>query len=331
MSGTKRKTLESSYQKYIIKKHSGFNTPHQLVKKAVVKATGSILIKKTRIVEGEINEVYDVLTKDGINVIVRISRSDDPSFEAEQKAIELALNAGVPAPKVLLIDKVLTEDKQLTFCIEEKLEGVPLKLLMKTSEKKDLKPLITEAGEILSKIHSVKVESFGNLKNNLQHKTWGDFIFHLEHIKEKIIDSAKKADISSILINETFLLLRKYDEMFQLNQAKLLHGDFSPKHLLVKDNHIVGIIDFENAKGGDPIRDIAWVNYFYGESFSIEYLKLGYSDKSIFDNNFDLKMKLYRLHLSLDLINYYGTENNEAGMNLSKDRLLRELKGFSIT
>jgi aminoglycoside phosphotransferase (APT) family kinase protein len=43
----------------------------------------------------------------------------------------------------------------------------------------------------------------------------------------------------------------------QLNKSVLLHGDFWPGNLLWKDNCLVAVIDWENAKLGDPLADIA--------------------------------------------------------------------------
>ncbi|MCX6705527.1 MAG: phosphotransferase, partial [Candidatus Woesebacteria bacterium] len=117
-------------------------------------------------------------------------------------------------------------------------------------------------------------------------------------------------------------------EMFKIDEAYLLHGDFGPKHLLIVDNHVTGILDFEGAKGGDPIRDLAWLNFFYGDSFSIDWLKVGYKNKDIFDENFDLKMKLYRLHLGLDLLEYYESEKNKSGMIHTRERFIKELENF---
>ena len=70
------------------------------------------------------------------------------------------------------------------------------------------------------------------------------------------------------------------------------------------------------------------LNFFYGDSFSIDWLKVGYKNKDIFDENFDLKMKLYRLHLGLDLLEYYGSEKNKSGMIHTRERFIKELENF---
>jgi aminoglycoside phosphotransferase (APT) family kinase protein len=43
----------------------------------------------------------------------------------------------------------------------------------------------------------------------------------------------------------------------QVNQATLLHGDYWPGNLLWKDDHLVAVIDWEDAHVGDPLADFA--------------------------------------------------------------------------
>lgn len=328
MSKTKDKTNKDPYQKFLEKKHGGFETPGNLIGTIVKKATGSGLVKKERIIAGEVNEVYDVTTENDQNVIVRISRQGSQNFETEERVIRLALMAGVPAPKILLIEQISSSLEKPTFCVEEKIEGKPLTSLMGSLESGVLRSIISESGGILSKIHSITVDNFGHLDGTTSFKTWQDYIFSIEGRRDRIIAAAKRLRIEPELIDKAFRLLRENEKMFQIKEPKLLHGDFSPKHLLVKDNHITGIIDFEGAKGGDPVRDFAWLNFFYGDSFPIDWVKAGYDNKDLFDKNFDIKMKLYRLHLGLDLLEYYDSQKNESGLIHTKARFIKELENF---
>ncbi|MCX6704537.1 MAG: phosphotransferase [Candidatus Woesebacteria bacterium] len=328
MSNLQEKTNLDPYRKYLEKKHGGFEASEELIEKIVEKATGSRPIKRSRIIEGEVNEVYDVTTEDKQDVIVRISRQGRANFETEERVIRMALMVGVPAPKVLLIEDASSGPEKLTFCVEEKIEGESLKKLMGSMDKSTLKSIISEAGRILSKINSITVERFGHLDGPVIYKTWGDYIFNLENKRDRIIEIGESFGIETSTINGVFKLLRENEKVFQVKEPKLLHGDFSPKHLVIKSNHIVGVLDFEDAKGGDPVQDLARINYFNYNVFPIDWLKEGYGNKDLFDDNFDLKMKLYRLQMGLGFLDYYNSENNESGINYTKDRLIADLKSF---
>lgn len=315
---------QDPYQRFLEERHKTFQTPENVIAGVVEKATGSQLSEMRKIVEGEVNEVYDATVPGKSNVIVRISRFGKNSFETEEKTIRLVTMSGVPAPRVLLIE----DAGDVTFCVEEKIEGEPLSKIMKTLEPGVFKSLVVQSGSILSKINSIPVEGFGSLNADVKFQTWEDFIFSFEERRSGIIEGGQKVGVTAEQVDKGFQILHSHQGLFRLPEARLLHGDFSPKHLLVKDGKITGIIDFENAKGGDPVRDIAWVNYFYGDSFPLEYLKEGYADKSIFDENFDLKLNLYKLHLGLDLLNYYNDENNISGLTHSGKRFAQSLQNF---
>jgi aminoglycoside phosphotransferase (APT) family kinase protein len=316
------------YQKYLEEKHRKLITPDSVINKVVKKATGSSLKMKNRIIEGEVNEVYEVVTEDKQSVIVRISRSKHPRFEAEEKAIKLALMAGVPAPKVILVERVFEKKDSITVCVEEKIDGKPLKKLMGKLDEPTLKSIISEAGNILSKIHSVKLEGFGELGRDIPYRDWGEYVLRSERKLDRIIEASKNIGIEVSMIKKAIEILKSHSSVYSKIKPYLLHGDFSTKHFLIRNNNIVGIIDFENAKGGDPVLDFAWLNYFYGKVIPTNWLKDGYTNKNVFYDNFKLKMKLYRLHLSLGFIDYYEYEKNEAGINHTKKMLVEELNNF---
>ena len=329
MASNSANKQHNPYQKYLEGKHGRLNTPNELIREVVKKATNSTLAAKKRIIEGEINEVYEVTTKDKQVVIVRISRLKHPRFDAEKKAIRLALMAGVPAPKVLLIEKTKKDKESLTFCVEEKIEGEPLKKIMNKISKKELQSIISEAGKMLSQIHTVKVNRIGGFDRNESYGSWDEYIINkTTKRKEKILVAAKKAGIKANLLEDAFSILSRNKKHMRISTPKLIHGDYSLKHFLVRKNHIVGIIDFENAKGGDPIFDFAWFNFFNGNEIPIEWLKQGYNNRRVFNKYFDIKMRLYRLNLALILIDYYVSEKNTSGVNYTKKKLLEILNNF---
>jgi aminoglycoside phosphotransferase (APT) family kinase protein/8-oxo-dGTP pyrophosphatase MutT (NUDIX family) len=48
----------------------------------------------------------------------------------------------------------------------------------------------------------------------------------------------------------------------------LIHGDLGPHHLLVRDDRVVGVIDWSDARVGDPALDLAWALYDAPEAFA---------------------------------------------------------------
>ena len=317
----------NSYQDYLKQKHSRFNTPVELIDREVAKAIGSATLTRNKLILGEVNEVYDVVTKDGQEVVVRISRSKHPRFNAEKKAIDLALRAGVPAPEVLLVDKIGIEDESLTFSVERKMDGVALQSLGGGYDRSKLKVIIGEAGEVLAKLHNVIVPSFGGLDRNDDdaYKSWPEFVCRAEGKRSRIIEAGERIGVDMAQIDAAMKALRGGNELYDNIKPHLLHGDFSTKHFMVKDDHLVGIIDFENCKGGDPVFDFAWFDYFFGNDIPLIWLKEGYAVPEVLDNDFERRLLLYRLHLGLGFIDYYEEQNHKPGIEHTKKMFEEDL------
>lgn len=152
------------YQEYLVSMHAKLVTPDEEIKKIVKTGSGYNLINKTRIVAGEINEVYDVELENKKHVILRIAKGGYPNFLQEKWAIEKVQKLGVPVPKILLIQHFKVDEEEKSACLMEKVDGEPLERGSIEFKKLDLKlrrNYINQAGEILSKIHSVKTEGFG--------------------------------------------------------------------------------------------------------------------------------------------------------------------------
>lgn len=318
------KNSKDAYQEYLEKKHSQFNTNRALIDSLVNEAAGSPIMSIKKLMEGEVNEVYDVVTNSKQRVIVRISRRKYPSFEKEKRIIEEVRKLGVPAPKVLLIKRVKAD---LCFSIEEKIPGVPFRDIKEKLDKVKARKIVTEAGLILSIIHSIEAPGFGSLAENNLYENWRDLVLEIERnpknsiqYKHEIVDQEK--------IDKAIEILRQNIKYFDIKKPQLLHSDFGTKHWLIHKGKISGILDFEGAKGGDPMYDFAWVNFFYSNSVPVKWLLEGYKNREDVEKDFDYKLKLYNLLLSLRLLEYYISEDNWGGINHCVNQLDKTLKLF---
>ncbi|MGH2369368.1 MAG: hypothetical protein ACRDI2_14335, partial [Chloroflexota bacterium] len=104
----------TDFQDWLRERHAQMVTPRALIDDVVRKAVGSVPASLRRVVVGQMNEVYDVATAGGTQVIVRVSHDEDPRFEGERWALDAARRAGVPTPQVLLIE----QGAPVSFCVE---------------------------------------------------------------------------------------------------------------------------------------------------------------------------------------------------------------------
>lgn len=166
MADEKYEREMSDYHSFLTAKHERlFRTPPAIIDEIVRKATGSSPTKKQRIIKGEANEVHAIKIDRSREVIVRINRGSEAEsrFQSERWAIEQARKADVPVPRVLLVESLQLEGKSIGISVEERLPGIPLDELAKYTSDEELAELLQRAGTLLSRVHSVKAEGFGEI------------------------------------------------------------------------------------------------------------------------------------------------------------------------
>jgi aminoglycoside phosphotransferase (APT) family kinase protein len=322
--------LKADYKSYLAAKHSRFNTSKKVLSSIIKQATGSNPVSIIKVIRGEVNEVYDITTQSGISIVIRISRSQKPRFYAEEWSLNRCLAIGIPVPKIILLTSQVVDGQQLTFCVENKLPGTPLKDLLNPTPTQ-IQSLVVQSGVLLSQIHSVIPDAgFGGLNHDGvgKYQSWSEYLLEVVDNQDAIRDSGAKSGLTPHTLSQAFGILQSHVSLTLDVTPHLLHGDYSSKHLLVSNDVISGIIDFENCKSGDPVWDFAWWNYFFAQQYPLAWLIAGYIQKSQLPRNFEQKLLLYKIRLGLELIYYYEKENNYSGMDHSKQQLEADTAKF---
>ncbi len=323
------------YDEYLSRKHAEMVTPPEMIDSFVQKATGEKVKDQKHLMKGEANEVYNVTTTSGEEVIVRVSHEEFEAFGKEEWAIEHCQQVGVPVPKVLLVENDNTNDKFRSFCILEKLKGNPLMQIVKDGSitQQDRDAVIRETGRILSKVHSIKTQKFGWLSDGgVGHNdTWAEYVLRRARPDaiERVKEVANKINLDPSFIDRAAEILSQYQELYDQVEPRLLHGDLGFEHIFVDGTTITGIIDWGNATSGDPLHDFAWWNFFHKDDETGLLLMEGYENKEIFKGDFALKLNLYKLYLSLDFLNYYDRGNFPPGLEIARVNLLKGLNYFN--
>lgn len=329
MPNTNNSKLNNHYQKYLRDKHSKFRVNKKVIEEAVIKATNSNLIQKKRIIAGESNEVYSVSTKKG-KYIIRISRGKKNKFLAENWAINESRKVGVPVPRILLIDTVNKKNEKINLVVENKIAGKPLGEF--GTKNQTMKHITTKAGKLLAKIHTVTTNGYGRLQRSGkgEYDNWATYMLEATEKKyiKKLIKVAKESNLPQKNIKLAIKILSNNIDLYEKATPKLIHSDYGPHHILIKNKKINGIIDFANVKGGDPIYDFAVWSYFGKERPPLSWLKKGYESISKLPDNFVLKNRLHRLRLGLNLIPYYDQQNRKTSLKLAKNNLKEDLDYF---
>ena len=139
------------------------------------------------------------------------------------------------------IPKIFFKGKN--YLIESFLDG-------KKPERNKPEEFFFSLGKNLKKIHKIKMSGFGELQKNGkgEHKNPRDFLDSL--IKQTFPRLKKIKSFNKKLLKHLEKFIYENINFFDEKKSFLLHFDLTPDNILIKNNKLVGIIDFGDVNCG---------------------------------------------------------------------------------
>jgi aminoglycoside phosphotransferase (APT) family kinase protein len=324
---------QSDYEKYLATMHARLVTPDEVIRNVIREGTGNEFNAKEKIIAGEANEVYDITLSDDTHVILRISRSGHPNFLQEKWALEQVKKVGVPVPEILLIKYVTVGEEELSLCLMKKVDGEPLergKIDFNVLPENERKAYIVKAGEILSKIHSIKTKGYGWIigEGKSEYDTSDNIIDDILGRKKRLYEITKNESITHQQIDEALKMVEQFRKSYSETVPHLNHGDYGHKHLMVKDGKIVAILDWGGVRSDTPIYEFACWDYWFGEYIPTKWLKEGYQNKELFNGDFDVVLHTLRIMKGIEIIDWYDSQKYKQAVDKAIGKLLKDLAYF---
>ena len=260
---------------------------------------------------GTINEVFFIEREaKKEELVLKVSLREEARLTGECWPLEECSKRGVPVPKVLASGMIQTKlPYSSQYILNTRILGDPLQrpshsLKYHLTEASRLR----EAGYLLSKIHTIKTKNFGCFKTKGEgiFRSWKEFLFgHIfdGNIFSYLIEKGLISDNSEKNIRNLFEAEKAY---LELESPVLLHGEFSWRHIFTDKGKISGIIDFGNCISGDPLYDLAAVEFMSeakGYLSPLPYLLEGYKN-GFTKEELERKIVFYKLHKVLRRIRW---------------------------
>ena len=173
-----------------------------------------------------------------------------PGLAVEAKLLGAARAAGVPEPVILYVFE--EGDGLGDGFLMEWLDGETLGArVVRIPELEAIRPRLALAcGEVLARIHAIDVREAGlaqllqpRTPEQLVHENWE--LYQAYGTPQPMIDFTAR-----------WLL----EHLPPASPPRLVHGDFRNGNLMISPEHgIVGVLDWELAHLGDPLRDLGWL------------------------------------------------------------------------
>lgn len=170
-------------------------------------------------------------------------------IRTEALLMQCAREAGVPEPQVL---HVLTPSDGLgEGFLMEWVDGETLGArIVRSDALHEVRPrLARQCGETLARIHAIDVDATG-LSEHLQTQNPRAFV-------EKTWDAYRRLSTPQPMIDFTARWLLNH--LPTASRQALVHNDFRNGNLIISDQGVMAVLDWEIAHIGDPMRDLGWI------------------------------------------------------------------------
>jgi aminoglycoside phosphotransferase (APT) family kinase protein len=224
-------------------------TPRQVINSVVRSVCGREVERIVALTGGGLNETYRVDLAPSGSAVTRIARQPVPWFTDEEHVMAQARAVGVPTPEVLGVEHVEHDGELLSFSIQRLLPGRSLDELASELPPSDVERLVMDGGELLARVHSVPPGR--GIRHELQPPD-ERVVARLARVVHQEFGPAAAA-----VVERGADLLREQVTTRPAPRLSLAHGDWMPKHLLIDDEAIVGVLDWELAGPASPAFDLA--------------------------------------------------------------------------
>ncbi len=278
----------------------------------------------TVIKPGHFAQVYGFHVRGMAYVIRVVSSTKTTSFTKEEFIFAQLLSSQIPAPPNLNIGRM----DELYFAISHRIPGAPLDTLPQAEHDAVLPQLI----ERLDAIHQTDIT---------QHQGYGHFDdtgggrFASWHVYLADIREEEPEEFFygkwHTLFDETFLdnklFYRIYEQMVGTlsscpEERHLLHGDYGFDNILVENGVITGIPDWSQAQYGDPLYEVARLDFWSPSTDYRTRFWAYYQDHDRQMPAYEERLRCYQCHAALDALRFFAKQGDRGAYDWIQNRVV---------
>lgn len=262
----------------------------QLVEDFIKQHYGLKDISLETIADGEISQAY-YFDLNGQQKVLRINAKTDEGFQKDIYAAEHFKSDQLPIPT---INEVGQLDNGMYFAISDRSAGKTLDRFT-SDELVSLLPEIIATADVIHKIKPLG-EGYGWFKTDgtAPCSSWHEALDDVQASE----DDSSLPDIPFFEMDYYHALQAKIKDLYQYvpnDVRQLVHGDYGFGNTLSDGKTITGVIDWHDGRYGDPLWDVAWLDFWGDKVGFAAAFRQHYDDHGRLPNNFDERVQCYKL------------------------------------
>lgn len=289
------------------KANTQYHIPSKVINKMVELGCPDLKLSSFDIISGGCANLNIKILLEGEEqpLLLRIYLRDKNSAILEQNLYRL-LGRKAPVPIIYYVGYI--DDYHFAIC--QFIQGITLRDLLLSDVPHNVEAIIKEVGLILAKFSKIEFAEAGFFDQNLNIIERTSRASYLTFVDQLWQNQFICQTLSAAIINKIKDYLNKYAELLpNKNEKHLVHGDFDPANILVKqvdgDWKIAAILDWEFAFSGSIIFDVAnMLRYAHHmpDIFSISFLEGLENGGVVLPDNWQITAHLLNLVSLLDIL-----------------------------
>ena len=102
----------------------------------------------------------------------------------------------------------------------------------------------------------------------------------------------------------------------------VVHGGYGFGNLLVANGRVTAVLDWIDAKYGDFLYDVAWLDFFDPKRGYPEIFRANYVARDIAIPSYEKRLLCYQCYMALDGLRFFAKSNDPKGYQWVKERIL---------
>lgn len=286
---------------------------------------GTTISEFTEVAGGNVARTFS-FEADGQPYIVRFNREMGANFAKEALIAHSFASPEIPIPEIVHLGRL----RALHFAVSVKAPGVRHDLL----SAEDATALIPALLDTLDAIHAVDVaasatEGYGTF-NDQGKGLFPSWRRSLEVVAEEEPDWEYYGKWHT-LFETTFLerdfFERLFNQMTDLlphcpEDRSLVHGNYGFGNVLSENGRITAVLDWVDAKYGDFLFDVAWLDFWHPTTNWADLVRKHYDNKGAIVPSYQERLRCYSCSIGLDSLRFFAKGGNKPAYDWTKQRVL---------
>ena len=281
-----------------------FSNPARYRQTELAAQAGAIAERCTGITPAEVTPTLHrglhytfAIAAGGQNLFLKIANpeADDGYIAVEARALQIARDHGVLAPKVLSVNAARSEFP-LSFLLMERVPGSNLADLQREG-RLDTAVVFRKIGSNLARLHSITLDGFGFLQRQDSKDTLAGLNhsyqeYYYNRLPEQLHYLQQNDWVDSETLGRVLRAVHQNEGRLHLTRGSLINQDFGLWNCIGTSSQLNGIVDWDSVISGDPLTDFAAAFCSYDQQ-ALNQIRAGYLEESRLPDAFAVRLGLH--------------------------------------